>query len=90
MTLDEDLVKELKKPLGLLIPNDQITYERLLKYVEKTAMTISVGDCTSNRLITLGIIPYIIVVDGIEQRNKNIYSITSVERALNLEETISL
>ena len=90
MTLDEELVKELKKPLGHLIPNDQVTYERLLKYVEKTAMTISVGDCTSNRLITLGIIPYIIVVDGIEQRNKNIYSITSVERALNLEETLSL
>ena len=76
MTLDDELAEELKKPLGVLIPNDQVTYEMLLKYVEKTAMTISVGDCTSNRLITFGIIPYIIVVDGIEQRNKNIYSIT--------------
>lgn len=90
MALDDELARELKKPLGVLIPNEHVTYENLQNYAEKSAKTISVGDCTCIRLIAFGIIPHIIVIDGIEQRNKNVHSITAIESALELEESLSL
>ena len=90
MVLDEQLLRELKKPLGVLIPDGHVTSQNLLIYAEKTAKTISVGDCTCLRLISLGIIPHISVVDGIEQRNKNDRSITTIESTLDLKETLSL
>jgi uncharacterized protein (UPF0218 family) len=90
MVLNDKLLRELKKPLGVLIPDGHITYQNLLNYAEKTAKTISVGDRTSLRLISLGIIPHISVVDGIEQRNKNDHAITTIESALDLKETLSM
>jgi uncharacterized protein (UPF0218 family) len=68
--LTEELSEELKEPLGILIPNDKLTYEEIRRHTDKSVMIITVGDATTERLIQLGIIPSIQIVDGREMRVK--------------------
>ncbi|MCP8307993.1 MAG: DUF359 domain-containing protein [archaeon] len=66
--LTEELREALKEPLGLLIPNDKLTYEEIKRHIDKSEMIITVGDATTERLIQLSIIPSVQIVDGREMR----------------------
>jgi hypothetical protein len=68
--LTDELRRFLKEPLGLLIPNDKLTYEEIISHTNESKMIITVGDATTERLIRLGITPSIQVVDGREMRIK--------------------
>ncbi len=48
MQIDHEILKELKKPQGILIPNKEISLETLRKYLALGKKIIAVGDRTAN------------------------------------------
>ncbi len=74
------IIKELKKPQGILIPNKDLSPESLRKYLRFKKKIIAVGDRTASKLISFGIVPDISVTDGYERRKKR--SSLSVKDAL--------
>ncbi|MEO9308341.1 MAG: GTP-dependent dephospho-CoA kinase family protein [Nitrososphaera sp.] len=70
MHLPENLRSELKKPLGVLIPDFQVTKAAVKSYISKDAFVITVGDATTDKLVSYGINPSLQIVDSLEKRNK--------------------
>lgn len=72
MALAPDVLAELKKPFGTLIPDAQVTKEKIASAV-RGARVMTVGDATTERLLAFGIVPDVAVVDGKERRSKRGY-----------------
>ena len=62
---DRDL---LKQPFGTLVSEKDITKQKILSMLEGAKKIISVGDATTERLISFNIMPDIAVIDGVERR----------------------
>ena len=60
----------LKEPFGVLIKDDNIDKESLDREIGEAHKIITVGDTTTEKLVSLGFIPDISVVDGKEKRIK--------------------
>lgn len=60
----------LKEPFGVLIKDDTIDKESLNREIGRAHKIITVGDTTTEKLVRLGYIPDISVVDGKEKRIK--------------------
>jgi uncharacterized protein (UPF0218 family) len=73
MPLTPECIRILKKPFGDLIPDKNINKRKLNAVIRDAKKIISVGDATTDRLISFGIIPDISVVDGKERRMKRKY-----------------
>jgi hypothetical protein len=58
-----------KEPVGVLIRNDEVSKDALSQYLN-SKLAISVGDATTERLMSMGIIPSIQIVDGVERRER--------------------
>jgi uncharacterized protein (UPF0218 family) len=52
----------------MLLESQRINRRRILKFTKNAALVVSVGDATTDRLWSLGILPNLSVVDGREQR----------------------
>jgi uncharacterized protein (UPF0218 family) len=63
---DRDL---LKKPFGTLVSEKDITKQKILSMLEGAKKIITVGDATTERLISFNIKPDIAVIDGVERRS---------------------
>lgn len=83
MHLPDNLRDKLKKPLGVLLKDSDITKESILKYTSAESFVISVGDATTERLIKFGIMPSIQIVDGLEKRTKRDLPSGNVKTTLN-------
>lgn len=70
MHLPENLRSSLKKPLGILIPDFQVTKAEVNKNIDKDAFVITVGDATTDKMVSYGINPSLQIVDSYEKRNK--------------------
>ncbi|MGI0027278.1 MAG: GTP-dependent dephospho-CoA kinase family protein [Nitrosopumilaceae archaeon] len=70
MHLPDDLRDKLKKPLGVLLKDTDVTKENVLKNIPQNSFIISVGDATTEKLIKYGIVPSLQIVDGVEKRVK--------------------
>ena len=70
MHLPDSLRDSLKKPLGLLIKDSEVTKENILQILPKDAFLITVGDATTEKMIKFGIDPSLQIVDSLEKRNK--------------------
>lgn len=81
MHLPENLRNDLKKPLGILIKNSDISKENILKNIDDS-LIISVGDATTEKMIRYGIIPSIQIVDGLEKRAKREFPAGDVKTTL--------
>ncbi|HEU0143918.1 MAG TPA: hypothetical protein VFQ47_03955, partial [Nitrososphaera sp.] len=57
----------LKRPFGTLIPEQDITRQKILSMLQGAKKIFTVGDATTERLISFGITPDIAVVDGLER-----------------------
>jgi uncharacterized protein (UPF0218 family) len=68
--LPDNLRDRLKKPLGTLLKNSDVTKESILKNIPAGSFVISVGDVTTEKLIKYEIIPSLQIVDGLEKRVK--------------------
>lgn len=72
MPLTPDVLAQLKRPFGALIPNAQVTRKKILS-ATKGVRVLTVGDATTDRLLGFGIVPDVAVVDGKERRYKRDY-----------------
>jgi GTP-dependent dephospho-CoA kinase len=60
----------LKRPFGTLVLEKDITKQKILSMLEGAKKIVTVGDATTERLISFGITPDIAVIDGLEQRSR--------------------
>ena len=74
MKLPSSLRDELKKPLGLLISDDDVNKENILKHISPNSYLITVGDRTTERMINFGLIPSLQIIDGQEKRKKRSFT----------------
>jgi uncharacterized protein (UPF0218 family) len=69
MPLNPDDVLILKTPFGTLIQDKKITKGKIKGFLKNAKKVISVGDSTTDRLISFGILPDLSVIDGKERRS---------------------
>ncbi len=60
----------LKRPFGTLIPEKNVTKQKILAMLADAKRIITVGDATTERLISFGITPHLAVIDGLERRSR--------------------
>lgn len=84
-------IDALKKPFGTLVPDAQVTKQKILSLIKGAKKIIAVGDATTERLLGFGIIPDLAVVDGRERRRARSYPDYSAKemRCANPAGTIS-
>lgn len=70
LVLTDEQRRALKRPLGILIPDAQITPGRVRAEAGQDARIVTVGDATTARFAALGIGADIEIVDGMERRGK--------------------
>jgi len=68
MKLPENLRERLKTPLGILLRD--ATKESILAHIPDNPFVITVGDATTEKMLTFNIIPSLSIVDGLERREK--------------------
>lgn len=74
MPLSEKDAQFLKQPFGILIPDRQLTRQRLLSLLKGAKRVFVVGDATTERLVGFGITPDVAVIDGRERRSRRTYT----------------
>ncbi len=70
MKLPENLREQLKTPLGILIPENQVTKENVLKHTSSASFIITVGDATTEKMLKFDIIPSLQIIDSQEKRSQ--------------------
>ncbi|MDP9197028.1 MAG: GTP-dependent dephospho-CoA kinase family protein [Thermoproteota archaeon] len=91
MRIKPEIIEELKKPQGILIPDQDSTPQKIRKYLSDAKKVVTVGDHTTNKLLSFGIIPDISVIDGYERRKKKANSfIETTIRSLSSQKNIVL
>lgn len=68
MRLPENLRERLRKPMGLLLENEKVTRESILKHLPESAFLATVGDATTEKMIGFGLEPSLQIVDSLEKR----------------------
>ncbi len=68
--LPDSLRDHMKAPLGVLLPEGSTGTDEIQSHLPKDAYVITVGDRTTERMIGLGIVPSLQIVDGLEKRKK--------------------
>ncbi|MEO9294197.1 MAG: GTP-dependent dephospho-CoA kinase family protein [Nitrososphaera sp.] len=69
MPLTPAVLAKLKKPFGILVPASQVTKPRVISEIKGAPKVIAVGDATTDRLLSFGIVPNVAIVDGKERRH---------------------
>lgn len=70
MKLPENLRQALKKPIGILIKESEVSRARILHFLPASAYIVTVGDATTDKLINYKLVPSLQIVDGVEKRAK--------------------
>ena len=70
MKLPDSLRARMKIPLGPLIPESQANKSTIQKHLTKNSYLITVGDRTSEKMVSFGLIPSLQIIDNQEKRVK--------------------
>ena len=71
MSIPPEVLAELKKPLGKLILDSDITERKIRKEISDIKhKIITVGDRSTERLISFDIYPDLAIIDGVERRQE--------------------
>ena len=70
MPLKDEHIDILKKPFGSLIKQKDISKETILRHIQESKIIITVGDVTTEKIISFGLMPNLAIIDGIERRVK--------------------
>lgn len=71
MSIPPEVLAELKKPLGKLILDNDITEKKIKKEIAGIKRkVITVGDRSTERLVSYGIYPDLTIIDGVERRQE--------------------
>jgi len=65
-------IEVLKRPFGILIADKDVTQQKVAYMLKGSRKVISVGDATTERLVSFDIIPDVAVIDGKERRSKHV------------------
>lgn len=69
VSIPPDILKELKKPLGKLILDSDITEKKIRKEIDGlNRKIITIGDRSTERFISFDIFPNLAIIDGVERR----------------------
>ncbi len=68
MPLKDEHVNILKKPFGKLIKQEEISKEKIKSLVKDSKSLITVGDATTETIISFGLMPNLSIIDGVERR----------------------
>jgi len=68
--LPEELRDKLKIPLGTLLLEKDTNKENVLKKISNVSYIITVGDATTEKMLSFGIVPSLQIVDALEKRAK--------------------
>jgi len=71
LKLPENLREDLKIPLGDLINDIDVNNKNIQNKINPKSIIITVGDKTTENIISLGIRPQIQIIDGLEKRNQH-------------------
>jgi uncharacterized protein (UPF0218 family) len=63
----------LKQPFGTLVADKDVTLQKISLALKGAKKVISVGDATTERLVSFGITPDVAIIDGKERRSKRGY-----------------
>ena len=63
----------LKQPFGTLVLDKEVTKQKIASMLKGARKIIAVGDATTERLISFGILPDVAVIDGRERRSRRTY-----------------
>jgi len=78
VSIPPNVIKELKKPLGELFLDGEITERKLRKEtIVDNQKLITVGDRTTERVISFNIFPNLAIIDGMERRQVKNSTISS-------------
>ena len=70
MNLPESLREELKIPLGVLLPEDEVNKANIQKYLRDDPYIVTVGDRTTEKMIDFELVPSLQIIDNLEKREK--------------------
>jgi uncharacterized protein (UPF0218 family) len=71
VSIPPEVLAELKKPLGKLILDSDITEKKIRKEIAGTThKIITVGDRSTERLVDFDIYPDLAIIDGVERRQE--------------------
>ena len=78
VSIPSNVIKELKKPLGKLLLDRDITERKLRKdALANNQKLITIGDRTTERVISFNIFPNLAIIDGMERRQVKNSTISS-------------
>jgi GTP-dependent dephospho-CoA kinase len=77
MPLSPEDIRLLKDPFGTLIDDKYVTKGKIKGILKNARRVVSVGDSTTDRLLSFDIMPDILVVDGVERRVKRNHGLHS-------------
>ncbi len=70
MKLPDSLREQLKIPLGILLPENQVDKKNVKEFLSDDSYLITVGDRTTEKMIDFELIPSLQIIDGQEKRKK--------------------
>lgn len=68
MPLKDEHVNILKKPFGELIKQEEISKRKINSLVKDSKVLITVGDATTEKIISFGLTPDLSIIDCVERR----------------------
>lgn len=70
MPLKDEHVNILKKPFGELIKQEEISKQKINSLVKDSKVLITVGDATTEKIISFGLTPDLSIIDCVERRKR--------------------
>ncbi len=60
----------MKRPLGILLPEKDVSKKNIQKFIAPDSFVITVGDRTTQKMVDFGMMPSVQIIDGQEKRIK--------------------
>ena len=70
MKLPDSLREQLKTPMGVLLPEKDAIKSNIVNHISKNSFVITVGDRTTEKMISFDLIPSLQIIDSLEKRTK--------------------
>lgn len=70
MKLPEKIREQFKSPLGVLLPEEKADKQYISEFLSDNSYIVTVGDRTTEKMISYDLIPSLQIVDGQEKRVK--------------------
>ena len=70
MPLKDEHINLLKKPFGSLIKQEDISKEKIFYFIKDSKTIITVGDATTEKILSFDLMPNLAIIDGIEKTIK--------------------